>query len=331
MKPAAYAGPVGDAHWMAHAVALGDAARGTTAPNPNVGCVLVRDGASVGEGATQPGGRPHAEAVALAAASDRARGSTVYTTLEPCAHLSTRGPACADALIAARVSRVCAGLIDPDPRTGGQGFARLREAGIAVDVGTGSDQAARSIEGFLMRQRLGRPFVTLKLALSIDGRIATADGTSRWITGPEARTHVHHLRARSDAVLVGRGTYDADAPMLDVRIPGLENRSPHRLLLTVGDAPKGWVALASPQDTARLHDVNDLLVEGGGHTAAAFLKADLVDRVLIYIAPILIGAAGRAGIGDLPASPLVDLHGRWQRDETLLLGPDILTTYERTR
>lgn len=314
---------------MTRAVALGDAARGTTAPNPNVGCVIVRDGAVIGEGATQPGGRPHAEAVALGQADPR--GATVYTTLEPCAHISVRGPACADAMIAAGVARVCVSLIDPDPRTAGAGVARMRAAGIAVDVGVCEGAASASIEGFLMRQRHGRAFVTLKLALSIDGRIAMQDGTSRWITGAEARDHVHRQRARSDAVLVGRGTYEADAPRLDVRIAGLEDRAPRRLILTRGNTPEGWTALRSPEDVSTLSDVNDLLVEGGGETAAAFLAADLVDRMTIFIAPIVIGGAGRAGVGDTGLSALSDAHGRWARSDMETLGPDTLIIYERTR
>jgi diaminohydroxyphosphoribosylaminopyrimidine deaminase/5-amino-6-(5-phosphoribosylamino)uracil reductase len=180
----------------------------------------------IGAGATQPGGRPHAEAVALEAAGEAASGATVYTTLEPCAHRRGRGPSCADLLVAARPARIVAALEDPDPRTAGRGIARLREAGIAVDVGIGAEPAARSLEGFLTRLALGRPFVTLKLALSIDGKIALPSGESKWITGVAARTHVHQLRAQADMILVGRGTYEADQPSLDVRLPGLEHRSP---------------------------------------------------------------------------------------------------------
>lgn len=314
---------------MAAAIALGEEARGTTAPNPNVGCVVVKDGFAIGRGATQPGGRPHAEAVALEAAGSDAAGATIYTSLEPCAHRSERGPACADLAVAARVARVVVSIEDPDPRTAGRGVARMREAGIAVDVGTGAEEAARSMAGFLTRLAHGRPFVTLKLAQSIDGRIALADGASRWITGEEARAHTHGLRACSDAILVGRGTYDADAPRLDVRLPGLEHRKPRRLLLTRGDAPPGWTALASPEAIGTLGDVNDLLVEGGGETAAAFLRADLVDRLMIYTALILIGGSGRAGVGDLGLADLPAAHGRWRRGESLQLGSDRLDVYER--
>lgn len=313
---------------MAEAVALGDAARGSTAPNPNVGCVIVRDGAVVGRGATQAGGRPHAEAVALQQAGDAARGATLYTTLEPCAHVSTRGPACADLTIAAELGRACIALRDPDVRTAGAGMERIAAAGIAVELGTGAVDAARSLAGFLSRTTRGRPYVTLKLAQSIDGRIALPDGTSRWITGEEARAHVHRLRAASDAVLVGRGTFDADAPRLDVRIPGLEGRSPRRYLLTRGIAPDGWTALADSRDIRAMTDVNDLLVEGGAATAAAFLRADVVDRMMIYTAPIIIGA-GMAAIGDIGLPSLADAHGRWTYLHSAVLGSDRLDVYER--
>lgn len=314
---------------MAQAVALGEEARGTTAPNPNVGCIVVRDGVAVGRGSTQPGGRPHAEAVALAQAGGAAEGATVYTTLEPCAHVSVRGPACADLLIAAGVARVCVALSDPNPRTTGRGTALLRHSGIAVDTGTGVPDAARSMAGFFTRQRLGRPYVTLKLAQSIDGRIAMADGTSRYITGEAARTHVHHLRSKSDAILVGRGTFEIDAPRLDVRIPGLEHRSPRRYLLTRGSAPEGWAALQEPHAVHDLHDVNDLLIEGGTATAASFLRADLVDRVMIYTAPIILGA-GLAAVGDVGLASLADAHGRWERTDGAVLGSDRLDVYERS-
>ncbi len=217
---------------MGAALALAERSRGRTAPNPNVGCVIVRDGRVVGRGWTQPGGRPHAEAVALAEAGLEARGATAYVTLEPCAHVSLRGPACSDLLIEAGVARVVCALEDPDTRTAGKGFARLDAAGIAVTSGLRANEARRSMAGFLTRQALGRPHVTLKLATSLDGCIALADGSSRWITGPQARAHAHLERSRHEAILVGRGTYETDAPRLDVRLPGLEGRGPRRVLLS---------------------------------------------------------------------------------------------------
>ena len=316
---------------MAHAVALGEAARGRTAPNPNFGCVIVSGkGKIVGRGATQAGGRPHAEADALAQAGKKARGATVYVTLEPCVHDSPRGPACADLLIAAKPARVIAALRDPDPRIKGRGFRKLREAGIEVTVGVGREVAADSLSGWLTRQRLGRPRITLKLALSIDGKIALPSGESKWITGEEARRHVHLERARSDMILVGRGTYMADAPKLDVRLPGLADWSPRRALLTRGEAVDGWELLRSPQDVHSLHDVNDLLVEGGSATATAFLAADLVDRILIYRAPIIVGE-GKSSFGYVGLDAIADAHARWKLTDEQRLGVDRLEVYERMR
>jgi diaminohydroxyphosphoribosylaminopyrimidine deaminase/5-amino-6-(5-phosphoribosylamino)uracil reductase len=315
---------------MAAAVALGERGRGRTAPNPNVGCVVVKHGAVIGRGWTQPGGRPHAEAVAIEQAGEAAAGATVYVTLEPCAHDSPRGPACADLLVAARPERVAIALLDPDPRTSGRGRARLEEAGIAVDVGLGAAEAERSMAGFLSRIRRGRPFVTLKLAMSIDGKIALPSGASKWITGEDARAHVHLERARSDMILVGRGTYEADRPKLDVRLPGLEDRAPRRALLTRGEAIEGWTRLGDPQEVHDLDDVNDLLVEGGSATATAFLAADLVDRMLIYRAPILIGE-GRSSVGYVGLDRIADAHHRWHLADTRMLGIDRLEVYERER
>lgn len=315
---------------MGAALALGARGRGRTTPNPSVGCVIVREGRVVGRGWTQTGGRPHAEAMALDQAGAEAVGATAYVTLEPCAHQSARGPACADLLAAAGVARLVAAIGDPDPRTSGAGFARLDAAGIVVSSGLCAAEAARSMAGFLMRQRVGRPAVTLKLATSLDGAIALADGTSRWITGEAARAHAHLERARHDAVLIGRGTYEADAPRLDVRLAGLEAQSPRRVLLTHGAAPPGWEAIADPADIAKLDRVNDLLVEGGAGAAAAFMRADLVDRLLLYRAPILIGG-GRAALGDIGLHDLASAHGRWRQIDARALGADRLDVYERVR
>jgi diaminohydroxyphosphoribosylaminopyrimidine deaminase/5-amino-6-(5-phosphoribosylamino)uracil reductase len=319
-----------DERWIGAAVALGERGRGTTAPNPNVGCVVVRNEAVVGRGWTQPGGRPHAEAMALAEAGEAARGATVYATLEPCCHRSERGPACADLLARAGVARVVAALEDPDSRMAGNGFERLRSAGIHVETGPGAEQAARSMAGFLARVRLGRPYVTLKLAMSLDGKIALPSGESRWITGEDARAHVHLERARCDMILVGRGTYERDRPKLDVRLPGLEERSPRRALLTRGAAVEGWTRLGSPEAVSDLSDVNDLLVEGGSATASAFLAADLVDRMLIYRAPILIGD-GKSSVGYIGLTDLADAHRRWSLADSRMLGIDRLEVYERQR
>ena len=312
---------------MGVALALADRGVGRTAPNPNVGCVIVRNGRVVGRGWTQPGGRPHAEAMALAEAGEAAHGATAYVTLEPCAHVSTRGPACTDLLIAHRVARIVAAMGDPDPRTDGIGFARARAAGISVTTGVREGEARRMIAGFLTRRAQGRPFVTLKLATSLDGQIARADGESRWITGTQARAHTHLERSRHEAILVGRGTLEADSPRLDVRLPGLESHSPRRILLSRTAEP-GWETLSAPPAMADLSGVDRLMVEGGARTASAFLAAGLVDRLILYRAPILIGA-GRAALGDIGLERLADAHGRWTCTDARMLGSDRLEVYER--
>ena len=316
---------------MGEALALANGARGQSAPNPNVGCVIVSpSGRVVGRGATASGGRPHAEALAIEQAGKKVRGATVYVTLEPCAHQSPRGPACTDLLLKAKPARVVIAMRDPDPRTAGKGINRLRKADIEVKLGVGREEAKRSLAGWLTRLELGRPRVTLKLALSIDGKIALPSGESKWITGEDARRHVHLERAHSDMILVGRGTYLADQPHLDVRLPGLEERSPRRALLTRGEAVDGWEILRNPNDVYRLHDVNDLLVEGGSSTATAFLTEDLVDRILIYRAPIIVGE-GKSSFGYVGLDAIADAHGRWDLMDERRLGVDRLEVYERVR
>ena len=316
---------------MRQAVALGAAARGSTAPNPNVGCLIVApSGDIVGKGATAPGGRPHAEAIALAEAGERARGATLMTTLEPCNHRSHRGPTCTDLVLDSGITVLVAAIEDPDPRTAGQGLHRLRYAGLDVETGVEAEAARDSLAGWLTRMRLGRPRITLKLALSIDGKIALPSGESKWIAGEGARAHVHLERAQRDMTLVGRGTLLADRPRLDVRLPGLEQRSPRRALLSRGEPVEGWEMLRSPEDVFGLHDVNDLLVEGGSATATAFLAADLVDRILLYRAPILIGE-GRQSVGYIGLDAIGDAHGRWVPRDGRQLGIDRLEVYERDR
>jgi len=315
---------------MIEAARLGEAARGRTAPNPNVGCIIVKDDVVIARGATAPGGRPHAEAVALAEAGGEAQGATLYTTLEPCAHASERGPTCASLIPEAGIARVVIGIKDPDCRTAGAGIKMLRRAGIEVKTGIAAEAARNSMSGYPSRIERGRPRITLKLALSIDGKIALPSGESKWITGEDARAHVHLERARSDMILVGRGTYQADHPKLDVRLPGLEQWSPRRALLTRGEAVEGWEILQSPEDVYRLHDVNDLLVEGGSSTATAFLAADVVDRILIYRAPILVGE-GKSSFGYIGLDAIADAHGRWKAGDGTRLGIDRLEVYERVR
>ncbi len=309
------------------AASLAERGVGRTGNNPPVGCVIVKNDIVIGRGWTQPGGRPHAEAMALAQAGSAAIDSTIYVTLEPCAHVSARGPSCASLLSEAKPARVVAASADPDSRTSGKGFEALRRAGIDVEPDVSASEAYNALCGFFSRIKRGRPFVTLKLATSLDGMIAMPDGSSRWITGDAARAHAHLERARADAILVGAGTYRADAPHLDVRLPGLEDRSPRRLILGGGDAPDGWEIIDSPDAIASL-DCNNLLVEGGAMTAAAFLRAGLVDRLLLYRAPMMIGQ-GKHCLGDIGLARLDDAHGQWRLADKRQLGKDMLEVYER--
>jgi diaminohydroxyphosphoribosylaminopyrimidine deaminase/5-amino-6-(5-phosphoribosylamino)uracil reductase len=215
---------------MKAALALARRGLGSVWPNPAVGCVLVKEGRVVGRGWTQPGGRPHGETEALERAGEAARGATLYVSLEPCCHWG-KTPPCTDAIIAAGVARVVIPIEDPDPRVSGQGVARLREAGIAVALGLGADEAAEINAGFFLRLRQGRPLVTLKLATTLDGQLATATGESRWITAEPARDRAHLLRANHDAVLIGSNTVITDDPLLTCRLPGLDHRSPVRIVL----------------------------------------------------------------------------------------------------
>ncbi|SDC89796.1 bifunctional diaminohydroxyphosphoribosylaminopyrimidine deaminase/5-amino-6-(5-phosphoribosylamino)uracil reductase RibD [Ruegeria marina] len=221
---------VSDERFMALALSLGRRELGACWPNPAVGCLIVSGGRIVGRGWTQAGGRPHAETVALAQAGAAARGATAYVTLEPCAHHG-KTPPCAEALISAGVARVVAAVEDSDPRVAGKGFALLRAAGVAVTTGVLADEAARDLAGFFLKTEHGRPWLTLKMASSFDGRIATASGESKWITGGYARKLVHSMRARHDAVMVGAGTARADDPSLTVRDLGIE-RQPVRVVVS---------------------------------------------------------------------------------------------------
>lgn len=319
------------------ALALGLAARGlgNVAPNPAVGCVIVQGSTIVGRGWTQPGGRPHAETQALAQAGAAARGATAYVTLEPCAHHGATPP-CASALIAAGVARVVSATTDPDPRVSGRGHAMLRAAGVLVQVGVLEADAKALNGGFLLRVAEGRPWLTLKLALTLDGRIATADGASRWITGPEARRAVHLMRARHDAVMVGIGTALADDPGLTVRELGIATQ-PIRIVVdsqlrlsvdstlarTAGEVPV-WLChsvparpmpdlrlIACAPDRAGHVDLADamlrlgeagltrVLCEGGGTLAAGLLQAGLVDEVVCISAGRFFGAAGTPSVASV--------------------------------
>ena len=248
---------------MRAALALARRGLGAVWPNPAVGCVILNDGLVVGRGWTQPGGRPHGETEALRRAGEAARGAIAHVSLEPCCHWG-QTPPCVDALIAAGVRRVVVALEDPDPRVAGEGLRRLRAAGLDVEVGLCTEEAAEVNAGFLSRLRLGRPLVTFKLATSLDGRIAVATGESQWITGPPARDRAHALRASHDAIMVGTGTVVADDPQLTCRLPGLGHRSPVRVVIDrhlrispasriIADAPRvpTWVLTLRSADPGR--------------------------------------------------------------------------------
>lgn len=296
---------------MSRAIALAELGLGSTSPNPIVGCVIVGpDGSVVGEGYHARAGQAHAEVVALRDAGERARGATAFVTLEPCRHIG-RTPPCTQALIDAGVARVVFAVADPDP-VAGHGADDLRAAGVRVEEGLLGDEAARSNEAWLHHARTGRPFVTWKYAATLDGRVAAADGTSRWITGEAARHDVHLLRARSDAIVVGTGTVLADDPRLDVRLPDAPNSNrPLRVVVGRRAVPPGARVLDDAAPTVLLteHDpksvlallsvrgVVSVLLEGGPTLAGAFVAAGMVDRVVAYVAPALLGA-GPAALGD---------------------------------
>ena len=305
-----------DAEHMRRALALAASVRTSTAPNPWVGCVVVPAGTGAGapayEGATAPPGGPHAEVAALARAGEDARGATLVVTLEPCAHHG-RTPPCTDAIIEAGVARVVIGIEDPDQHVAGRGVAALRAAGIDVTVGVAADEVAEQLAPYLKHRRTGRPWVVLKMAASLDGRTAAPDGTSRWITGDAARLDVHHMRARSDAVLVGAGTVRADDPELTVRLddrPPAADETTQPLRVVLGKAPAGARVHPALELSGDLGDVLEelgrrgvlqLLVEGGATVAHDFHAAGLVDRYVLYLAPLFFG-------GD-DARPLFAGHG----------------------
>jgi diaminohydroxyphosphoribosylaminopyrimidine deaminase/5-amino-6-(5-phosphoribosylamino)uracil reductase len=316
---------------LERALELAERGRGTTRPNPMVGAVVVRDGEVVGEGWHERPGEPHAEAMALEFAGERARGATLYVTLEPCAHLG-RTPPCADAVVAAGIARVVAAIGDPDPRTNGQGFERLRAAGIEVEIAEGdlARQARRQNEAFLTWIAKERPFVTYKAAMTLDGRLAAAGGDARWVSGEESRRRVHHLRAASDAVAVGMGTARADEPRLDARDVDAMSQ-PRRLVFGQGPLPdgSGLELVSGPLDEALVRlageQVQSLLLEGGPTLAGAFLRAGLIDKLLLFVAPKLVGGddapplfAGPGARSLAEAIPVGELEVEQVGDDLLL-------------
>lgn len=305
--------------------------RCTTSPNPWVGCVLATRDRRVFEGATEPAGGRHAEIVALDAAGEAARGATVYVTLEPCAHTGRTGP-CTEALIGAGVARVVVGIEDPDPHVAGRGIAALRDAGITVEHAEPGerDRVLAQLEPYLTHRRTGRPYVVCKLAASLDGRIAAPDGTSQWITGLEARTDAHRLRAESDAIIVGAGTVRADDPSLTVRLVDTPGGDPRRIVL--GAIPDGAKVLPAESYRGPLDALLDrlggegviqVLVEGGAGVAHDFHAQGLVDRYVLYLAPALFGGDDARGLFAGAGAPGIDAVWRGRIDRVERLGDDL--------
>ena len=350
-----------DHRFMGRALELARRGLYTCDPNPRVGCVIVRDGEIVGEGWHEAAGGPHAEIVALEqAGSEHARGATVYVTLEPCCHHG-RTPPCTAALVAAGVARVVAAMEDPNPRVAGQGLAALREAGIAVESGVAAEAAARLNPGFIKRMRKGRPFVRAKLAMSLDGRTALASGESKWITSAQARADVHRLRARSSAVMTGVGTVLADDPALTARVEGAVRqplrvvvdthlsmpetaallRQPGETVVFTCRGPGGHhdrlaaagaevvtvpargdrVDLEAVLDELARREVNEVLLEMGATLAGAMLRRGLVDELVIYMAPVLLGDTARP-LFRLPGIERMDQRLALEIEEIRAVGPD---------
>ncbi len=358
--------------FMARAIELAARGRGRTSPNPIVGCVLVRSKKIVGEGYHRKIGGAHAEVEALRVAGDQAKGATAYITLEPCNHHG-RTPPCTDALIAAGVKRVVVGIRDPNPVVSGRGLRRLRAAGIDVSVGLCASACKELIADYLVWRNEARPMITLKIAQSLDGRVATASGESQWITGDAARKHGHMLRAQHDAMMVGVGTVLADDPKLTCRVRG--GRDPTRIVLDThartpvdshivraaktSKAPT-WIVLGEGAPQSRVaalshagvhvitcelgldgrvelnaclkalaaRDILSVLVEGGPCVSASMLRADVVDRIMLYQAPMFLGAPGKASVGDVNIVLLNDVM-RFTCVQTQLLGDDVLLEMRR--
>ncbi len=348
---------------MALAARLGRRALGTTAENPPVGCVILKEGRVVGLGWTQRGGRPHAETEALRMAGEAARGATAYVTLEPCAHHG-RTPPCADALVKAGIARVVTAFEDPDPRVSGGGHATLRRAGIAVETGLGKAEAWLALAGFLTRIQKKRPYLLLKLALSADRKIAAAAGERTRITGAEVQARTHLLRAQADAILVGLGTVVADDPDLTCRLPGLEDRSPVRVVADSGlsisrtsqlvrtagrvpvwllsttagavaegvdvllcrSGPDGQVDLADALAKLAGRGVNRVLAEGGARLARGLIEAGLVDELALFQSSRVLGPQGVDGFAGLP---LESVMAAFREDGEERLGDDRLSVYVR--
>jgi diaminohydroxyphosphoribosylaminopyrimidine deaminase/5-amino-6-(5-phosphoribosylamino)uracil reductase len=308
-----------DAGFMARALELGRTARRIAPPNPWVGCVVVRDGEIVGEGATKAPGLEHAEIVALTQAGHRAKGATLYCTLEPCAHHGRTEP-CAEAVFAAGVDRVVIGVLDPDERVDGRGVDALRDRQVVVDVGVLAEEISTDLAPYLWHRAEGRPYVVLKVASTLDGAAAMPDGSSRWITSEAARADVHEIRADSQAVLVGAGTVRADDPSLTARLPG-GTVEPLRVVL--GRAPEGAKVRPCLEVEGELGPILDdlgrqgvlqLLVEGGPHVFGEFLEGGHVNKVVWYVAPAWAGDGARGAVAGLTTPTIVALRRGRVRD-----------------
>lgn len=358
-----------DEMYMARALKLAQRGRFTTHPNPNVGCVIVKDGRIVGEGYHHRAGEPHAEVHALRMAGENARGATAYVTLEPCSHHG-RTPPCCEALINAGITRVVAAMQDPNPQVAGRGLYRLRQEGIEVSHGLMMSEAEALNKGFLKRMRTGFPYVQLKLGASLDGRTAMANGESQWITSPEARRDVQRLRAQSHAILTTSATVLADDPQLTVRwnelspdtqalYPQAELRQPlrivvdsgnrvspaHQIVQQAGDTwfarthedarqwPQGTKTLKVPEHNGHLdlvllfmqlgrEQINSLWVEAGATFAGALIAAGLVDELVVYLAPTLLGSDAR-GLCVLPGLEKLSAAPHFKFSEIRHVGPDI--------
>ena len=319
---------------MAQAIAVARTARRASPPNPWVGAVIVgAAGDVIATGATQEPGQAHAEIVALHAAGERARGTTLYVTLEPCCHQGRTGP-CASAIIAAGISRVVVAIADPDPLVAGKGIAALTAAGISVDVGDGEDEVREQLAPYLWHRQTGRPYVVLKMGATLDGRTAMANGTSQWITSADARRDAHELRADSDAIVVGAGTVRADDPELTAR-DASPRRDPRRVVL--GRAPDGARIHPCLEFSGSLDDLLDqlgaegvlqLMVEGGAHVAGSFIQAGLVNRLVAYLAPAVAGSDGGRGMFDQLRTPTMEALRRGRFGEVRLVGSDIRVDVE---
>ena len=317
-----------EAQAMAHAVEHAASVRSRTSPNPWVGAVVLdANGHVVGVGATEPAGGAHAEVIAIAAAGDAAVGATLVVTLEPCSHHG-RTPPCVDAIVAAAIARVVVGVHDPDRRVAGRGVAALRAAGVTVEVGLLGDQVTAQLEPYLHHRRTGRPYVVCKLAATLDGGIAAPDGSSRWITGLEARNDAHRLRAESDAIIVGAGTIRADNPSLTVR--HVKGTDPLRVVL--GRAPAAarvhpcleWTGdIRALLEELGRRDVVQVMIEGGSAVVRSFHDDDLIDRYVIYVAPALLAGGDMVPLLAGPTAPSIDAMWRGRFVDVRRLGDDL--------